>query len=274
MKYAYYPGCSLHSTAVDYGQSIAAVFEKLGMELKEIPDWTCWGASSAHVLDTLLPIIMPAEDLIQAEKMGLDVLVACAACYNRLRTAAYKLREKAGLRQKVSQIFKEDYPAKIKVRHITDVVVNEYGLQAIAQLLVKDLQGLPVVCFYGCLSARPPKIVAFDDPVYPQYLDRLVQTLGGKALEWPLKTEFCGGSFSISKKDLVLKMTYDLLEWAQNLGAAAVVVDCPLCQFNLDYRQGEIEKNIIAVFLCPSSILLSFSVSALVSKKKSWVWKK
>ncbi len=243
MKYAYYPGCSLHSTASDYAQSIAAVFNRLPIELEEIKDWTCCGASSAHVIDPWLPIIMPAKDIWQAQRMGLDIIAPCAACYNRLRTVVHKIQGKEKLRQKVGQLLGEDYQANIRVRHISDVVVNEYGLEKIGSQLVKDLKGLPVVCYYGCLSARPQKIVAFDDPVDPQYLDRLVNTLGGKSLPWPLKTECCGGSFSISKKEIVLKLTYELLSWAKDQGAAAVVVDCPLCQFNLDSRQGEIEKK-------------------------------
>ncbi|MGC8808780.1 MAG: CoB--CoM heterodisulfide reductase iron-sulfur subunit B family protein [bacterium] len=251
MKFAYYPGCSLHSTAIDYAQSIAAVFNRLAIELEEIKDWTCCGASSAHVVDTFLPILMPAKDIWQAQKMGLDIMAPCAACYNRLRTAVYKLQEKEELRQKVVEVLREDYQAKIKVRHISDVVVNEYGLEKIGAQIVKDLKGLPVVCYYGCLSARPQKIVAFDDPVDPQYLDRLVNTLGGKSLPWPLKTECCGGSFSISKKEIVLKLTYELLSWAKDQGAEAVVVDCPLCQFNLDSRQGEIEKIYGRTFSLP-----------------------
>jgi len=241
MKYAYYPGCSLHSTASDYQQSIDVVFKKLGIELEEIEGWTCCGASAAHVTENLLSLVLPAKDLLQAEKMGLEVLAPCAACYNRMRSATHKLRENAEWRKKVNQILEADYQARTRVRHISDVVVNEYGLEAIAKFLVKDLKGLKVVCYYGCLSARPQKIVAFDDPVYPSYLDRLVQTLGGEAMEWPFKTECCGGSFSVSKKEVVLKLTRDLLEMAQNLGAEAIVVDCPLCQFNLDFRQEEVE---------------------------------
>ncbi len=251
MKYAYYPGCSLHATASDYQQSIDSVFKKLFIELEEIEGWTCCGASAAHVSDDLLPLVLPAKDLLQAEKMGLEVLAPCAACYNRLRTTTHKLRENVDWRRKVSEILRAECAGKVKVRHISDVVVNEYGLEAIANLLVKDLRGLKVVCYYGCLSARPQKVVAFDDPVYPSYLDRLIQTLGGEAKEWPFKTECCGGSFSVSKKEVVLKLTHDLLEMAQGLGAEAIVVDCPLCQFNLDYRQEEVEGRYGAHFGLP-----------------------
>jgi heterodisulfide reductase subunit B2 len=243
MRYAYYPGCSLHSTASDYQQSIDSVFKKLSIELTEVEDWTCCGASAAHASDLLLPVVLPAKDLVKVEKMGLEVLVPCAACYNRLRTANHKIRENPDLRKKVKEILQADFQGSAKVRHISDAVVNEYGLEAIGKLLEKNLKGMKVVCYYGCLSARPQKIVAFDDPVYPSYLDRLIRTLGGEPIEWPFKTECCGGSFSVSKKDIVLKLTRDLLDMAKSLGAEAVVVDCPLCQFNLDFRQEEVEKK-------------------------------
>jgi heterodisulfide reductase subunit B len=251
MKYAYYPGCSLHSTASDYQQSIDAVFQKLDIELREVEDWTCCGASAAHVMDELLPLVLPAKDLLQVQGLDLEVMAPCAACYNRMRTAAHKLRENPALRRKVNQVLQGDYQGRVQVRHISDVVVNAYGLEEIAKKLVKDLKGMKVVCYYGCLSARPQKIVAFDDPVYPSYLDRLVKTLGGEPLEWPFKTECCGGSFSVSKKDVVLKLTNDLLAMAKDLGAEAVVVDCPLCQFNLDFRQEEVEKHYGAHFGLP-----------------------
>jgi heterodisulfide reductase subunit B len=74
MKYAYYPGCSLHSTASDYQQSIDSVFQKLAVELEEIEDWTCCGASAAHVSNVLLPLVLPAKDLLKAEKTGLEVV--------------------------------------------------------------------------------------------------------------------------------------------------------------------------------------------------------
>jgi heterodisulfide reductase subunit B len=225
MRYAYYPGCSLHSTASDYQQSIDSVFKKLSIDLTEVEDWTCCGASAAHASDLLLPVVLPAKDLAKVEKMGLEVVAPCAACYNRLRTAAYKIRESPDLRKKVEEILKADF------------------LESIGKLLQKNLGGMKVVCYYGCLSARPQKIVAFDDPVYPSYLDRLIKTLGGEPIEWPFKTECCGGSFSVSRTDIVLKLTRDLLDMAQGLGAEAVVVDCPLCQFNLDFRQEEVEKK-------------------------------
>lgn len=251
MKYAYYPGCSLHATAADYQQSITAVFQKLAIELEEIDGWTCCGASAAHVFDPLLPLALPAKDLCKVERMGLEMLAPCAACYNRMRQASHRLRENQELRAKVNRVLGADYQGRARVRHVSDVVVNDYGLEAIGRLRQKDLAGLKAACYYGCLSARPPKIVGFDDPVDPSYLDRLIRALGGEAIEWPFKTECCGGSFSVSRKDVALKLTGDLLAEAKSRGAEAVVVDCPLCQLNLDFRQEEIEKRLATSLRLP-----------------------
>ncbi len=274
MKYAYYPGCSLHSTASDYQESINAVFRKLGIELEEIPEWTCCGASAAHVSEVLLPLVLPAKDLLKAEKMGLEVVAPCAACYNRMRHAAHKLHADPDLRKKVNGILQGDYQAQGKVRHISDVVVNEYGLAAVRAKIAQQLRDLKVVCYYGCLSARPQKIVGFDDPVYPTYLDRLAVALGATVLEWPFKTECCGGSFSVSRKEVVLKLTRDLLAEAKRVGAEAVVVDCPLCQFNLDCRQEEIEKVNGGPFALPILYFTQVLGLALgLSKEELGLWK-
>ncbi len=243
--YAYYPGCAMESEGVPIEKSLVAVCKVLGIELKEIEDWTCCGASAAHVSDVLLPLVLPAKDLLKAEKMGLEVVAPCAACYNRMRQANHKLRENAQLRQKVNQVLRAEYHAQVKVRHISDVVVNEYGLEAIVKQLKNDLKGMKVVCYYGCLSARPQKIVAFDDPVYPSYLDRLIRTLGGEPLEWPFKTECCGGSLLLARVDVVQKLVDDICQAALYAGAMGIVTACPLCMANLDTRQPKTHVPII-----------------------------
>ena len=187
--------------------------------------------------------------------MGLEVVVPCAACYNRLRTAVHKVRENPELRKKVNQILQADFAGSAKVRHISDAVINEYGLEAIGKLLAKNLKGMKVVCYYGCLSARPQKIVAFDDPVYPSYLDRLIRALGGEPIEWPFKTECCGGSFSVSKKEIVLKLTGDLLDMAKRSGRRSRRGGLPVMPVQLGFPAGRGGEKIRRAFR-PSRLLL------------------
>ena len=70
--YSYYPGCSLHSTAKEYDTSTKLVCQALGIELRELEDWICCGASSAHTLSRVLSVSLPAHELLSASKQGVD----------------------------------------------------------------------------------------------------------------------------------------------------------------------------------------------------------
>ncbi|MBE3573302.1 MAG: CoB--CoM heterodisulfide reductase iron-sulfur subunit B family protein [Moorella humiferrea] len=239
MKYAYYPGCSLEATAKEYNQSAKIVARHLGIELWEIPDWSCCGATAAHNNDHLLSLALPARNLALAEAEGLDVAVPCAACFNRLRAAEEAVRESEDMRATISEIIGRDYRATNRTRALLDVMVNEVGLERIKEQVVKPLTGLKLAAYYGCLLVRPPKITAFDDPEDPMTMDRLVEVLGGEAVPWSYKTECCGGSLATARTDIGTRMIYQILRRARDAGAEGIVTACPLCFLNLDMRQGQ-----------------------------------
>lgn len=193
MKYAYYPGCSLEATAKEYNQSAKIVARHLGIELWEIPDWSCCGATAAHNNDHLLSLALPARNLALAEAKGLDVAVPCAACFNRLRAAEEAVRESEDMRATISEIIGRDYRATNRTRALLDVMVNEVGLERIKEQVVKPLTGLKLAAYYGCLLVRPPKITAFDDPEDPITMDRLVEVLGEKPSPGPIKPSAAAG---------------------------------------------------------------------------------
>ncbi|MDO8663136.1 MAG: CoB--CoM heterodisulfide reductase iron-sulfur subunit B family protein [Candidatus Omnitrophota bacterium] len=244
MKYAYYPGCSLHSTAKEYDLSTREVAKALGIELIEIPDWICCGATPAHITMHLLSLALPVKNIIKARAMGsYEIVTCCAACFSRLKTANYFMRTDDEHRQKVEQIVGEPYKGEVKVRHFLDVLVNDFGLKNLKGNLVKELKGLKVACYYGCLLTRPPEITELDDLEDPHLIDDLMRTIGVEPVQWPYKTECCGASFSLTKTDIVLKLSCDILQMAYDEGAQAIVVACPLCQSNLDLRQSTINKK-------------------------------
>jgi len=251
MKYAYYPGCSLHATAKEYDISTKAVCEALGIELEEIPNWVCCGASSAHMTSELLSLALPVSDLVIAKDMGLDTLVCCAACYSRLRVANAQMVSDDGHRAQVNEIVGTEYSGESQVRHLLDVLVHEYGLDALREKVTRELSDLRVVAYYGCLLSRPPEIVAFDDPENPTAMDELAAALGAKALDWPNKTECCGQSLSLTRTDVVLKLCRDILQSACDRGADCIVVACPLCHSNLDMRQAQINRQYQTQFGVP-----------------------
>jgi len=244
MKYAYFPGCSLHSTAKEYDLSTKEVAKALGIELIEIPDWVCCGATPAHITMHLLSLALPVKNLIQARKMdSYEVVTCCAACFNRLKTANKFMEDDAVHREKVEKIVGEQYKGEVKVRHFLDILVNVFGLKNLGERVTKKLEGLKVACYYGCLLVRPPEITELDDLEEPHLMDDLMKAIGVESLPWPYKTECCGASFSLTKTDIVLKLSDDILQMAYDEGAEALVVACPLCQSNLDLRQGMIKKK-------------------------------
>ncbi len=239
--YAYYPGCSLHATAREYGLSARAVCEALGIELREVPDWNCCGASSAHASSHLLSTALAARNLALVEEMGLDeVAVPCAACYNRLAVAGHEMRQDASLADEVREVLARPLKGTATARPLLDVVVRDVGTERIRDSVKRPLEGLKVACYYGCLLVRPPRALETDERIEdPQSLDELVRALGGEPVEWPHKTECCGAGLSLTRTDVVRKLSGDILKMARDCGADCLVCACPLCMTNLDMRQSE-----------------------------------
>lgn len=250
MELAYYPGCSLHSVAEEYEQTTRAVCQKLGITLKEIPDWNCCGASSAHSINHLAGIAVPARNLALAEQLGQDVVAPCAACYQRLVTADHEMRHNPELKAQVEGIIQHNWQGHVKVLSILEVF-NQIGLEQIRRAAVKPLVGLKVACYYGCYLVKPPKIAHVDDPENPMLMDKILRALGAETVDWPFKTECCGGSLVLTNTEVVLRLGKDILEAAQAAGANCLVTPCPLCQPNLDMRQAQVNKQYHTSFNLP-----------------------
>jgi len=239
LKVAYYPGCSLHGTAKEYDQSVRAVSRALGIELKEVDDWSCCGATSAHSTNFKLSIALPARNLVAAEKDALDVMVPCAACFNRFKTAEHHLKADKQLKGEVEEIIGGKYHGGIAIRNPLDIIFKDIGLDALEGKVIKPLKGLKPVSYYGCLLLRPPEICEFDDYENPVILDKILNTLGADARLWSYKTDCCGGSLTISRTDIVTKMVSKIMTMAREAGANCVVTACPVCMANLDMRAGD-----------------------------------
>ena len=242
MKYAYYPGCSLESTAWDFDKSVRAVCGALGIELEDIPDWVCCGSTPAHVSSASLAVALPVLNLQKAQAMGSPVLCACASCYARLRTANHVVRDDADQRRRAERITGQPYGGDVEVYHIIDALVNHFGLEAIRENVQRPLRRLRVACYYGCLLSRPPEIVAFDNPEHPTCMDDLVEAAGAEPVAWPYKTECCGAALSMTSADVVSRLGHKLVSMARAAGAECIAVACPLCQVNLDLRQADARK--------------------------------
>jgi heterodisulfide reductase subunit B len=209
------------------------------MELLEIPDWNCCGATpAAAIVNPMLPHSLAARNLSTAREMGMDTIVApCAACYKNLRKASHDLNQYAELRaQAKGALHNRSLDRVPQVRHPLDVIVNDVGLENIP--VEKPLRGMKVACYYGCLLTRPAG--GFDDIEYPTAMDRLMEALGAEAVHWPYKTKCCGGGIYMFHENVSFSMSADVLTHAKAAGANVVAVGCPFCQLLLDLYQDKL----------------------------------
>ncbi len=242
-RYAYFPGCSLSSSGYDYHVSFQLVAKALGIELVNVRDWVCCGASSAHATSHLLSAALPVLNLSHAEQDGFNKLVApCMACQARFKAANADLEHDPELREKILQAFDYKYQGNVKVYHPLELFA-QMGPDKIGAKVRKKLSGVKVACYYGCVLTRPPEIARFDNVEDPQSMDSIVRVLGADPVEWSFKTECCGVSMTLTRSDMVLKLSNDILREAKEAGANAIAVACPLCQANLDGRQRQIEET-------------------------------
>jgi heterodisulfide reductase subunit B len=240
MKVSYYPGCSLEGTAADYAASIVGVAPLLDLELAELEDWNCCGASAAHSLNHQLAMELPSRNLALAQKAGQDVVVPCALCFNRLK-AAEKALERPG----------EGRSGGIKIWDLLDFLTQKAWLAALSRKVVRPLAGLRVVGYYGCLASRPPKISDKEDWENPQNLERLLTVLGAEPLDWSYKTDCCGAGLAVPRPDIIDTLVSRLYERALAAGAEAFVVSCQMCQANLDMTQTRISKKFSKDYYLP-----------------------
>jgi heterodisulfide reductase subunit B len=243
VKYAFYPGCSLESSAKEYKESTLIAAEGLDIEIEEIPEWICCGSTPAHMADPLLGIVLPAYSLLLAGNMGVDgVLVTCASCYSRLKAANYAIKHDPATKDRVAEALGEPYDGDVPVYHMLELVDEAIGKPGFADRIKFRLDGLKVASYYGCLLVRPPEVTGFDDAEDPQSLDRMVKSLGAEPVDWRFKVECCGAALAFSQVDIVRKLSGEILQDARDSGADVVIVACPLCHSNLDMRQRRIEK--------------------------------
>ena len=244
-QYAFYPGCTLHSTGVEFGASTDAVCDTLGIELLEIPDWNCCGASSAHSMDHALFLALPARNLAQAQQVDLqddaaqlDLAIPCAACFSRTAAADLALRNDPAFCAQMESVLDFQFSGRIRPRNLLDILANDFSQAQLTAHLSKPLQGLKVVSYYGCLLVRPPEYTArWDDPEHPQSMDHILQLMGAQPMPWSYGVDCCGGSLTLNRADVVVHLVDILARAAIEAGADALVTACPMCMANVDGRQ-------------------------------------
>jgi len=243
MNIGFYPGCSLKGTASDYTQSAVALAKAFDICFTEIEDWNCCGATAAHNLNRQLAGALPARVLALAEKQGMnEIVVPCAACYNRLTVAQHEWNEDPVLKNRLSGIIGMPLEGKCKILNIIQFI-EKYIAGKLEEKIVSPFNRR-VVCYYGCLLLRPHSILQFDRLEDPQSMEEVMRKTGAEPLDWGFKTECCGGGLSVSRTGVVAKLSGKIVQDAENRKAEAIIVACPMCQSNLDMRRKHIDRYI------------------------------
>ena len=238
MKYAYFPGCSLKGTGRAYEESLLEILRALDVEIQELPDWNCCGATAYMAVDEIKAFTLAARNLAIAEKQGGDLMAPCAACYLVLLKTQHYVQDYPKVRDAVHRGLSAvdlRYEGRVKIRHPLDILVNDVGVDAIRARVRQPLQGLKIATYYGCQVVRP--FATFDHQDYPTTMDRVLEACGAEIVHYPLKTKCCGGSLTGTVTEVGARLCHILRAEAKRQGADLIATLCPLCQFNLDAYQ-------------------------------------
>ena len=242
MNIGYYPGCALHGSSNDYEQSLRACLGALDVQLDEMKDWICCGATAAHSLNHKLSLALPARNLAVAERDGFKQLFApCPLCSMQLLKVKKAVADER-VRKELSEIVEADVRGESEVLNLIQMF-EKIGVDRLKAAVKAPLQSITAACYYGCLLTRPPDVVHFDDFEQPTSMEAVVAALGAKTVEWNYKTECCGAGMTMSNEDIVLELAHKILGNAAEHGANCVVVACPMCHVNLDMKQAAVERR-------------------------------
>jgi len=241
LKFAYFPGCSAESSGIEYDMSTRAVCKKLGIELVDI-DANCCGTHIIEEYNECVWLSLNARNLALAEEMGLDLLTICSSCFFNTKKVDKMIKSDEKIKEKVNNVLGKIgrmYEGKVEVKHILGVLVDDYGLDKISKHITKEIK-VRAAPYYGCLILRPNHILEFDDPENPTKLESLLETIGCKVVDFPLKTDCCGAPIMLIDEKLHLKMVKRILD---SVEADCIVTVCPLCHYALDVGQAIIKSS-------------------------------
>jgi heterodisulfide reductase subunit B len=261
MRYWYYPGCSLHSTASEYDRSARAVARALDVDLVELHDWNCCGASSVHSLfPSDVAMALPARNVLLAQREPWDMAVPCADCFCHSAAADDRLRADLGFRAAVEAAVGGEYSGQGRPRTLLDVLASDVPLNRVKAKVTRPLPGLHPAGYYGCLLVRPPAVARhWDDPEHPVLMDQLLSATGAQPVKWSYAVECCGASLAIGRGDVVARLVGRIVDGAEEAGANCLVTACPMCQANLESRQGR-RRRPMPVFYFTEFLGVAFGV--------------
>jgi heterodisulfide reductase subunit B2 len=245
MELAYYPGCSLKASSEIYDVQCKRVLSAIGINLHELDDWNCCGATSASKMDDFLAIAMPARNLGIADASEYaELVIPCSACYSRMLVAQKVLESDSSLLDEINGELSNKVIGRTKILSILEAIQPVVNSGDLAKRLTKKLEGLKPACYYGCMQTRFPYGVPVPDDVEnPQGMETILETLGATPLDWSYKTDCCGASAAVNDNDTSVMLMSKIMKDAIARQANCFVTTCPMCQLNLDAYQEKVRAS-------------------------------
>ncbi len=258
-QYSFYPGCSSQTGASGSNQMISnqTMCEALNITLNEIPDWNCCAASVGYAGGGELPrLTLSARNLALSEKEHpeQDIVSTCPACWLSTRESLDRLNENEALKSEANIALHEaglTFTGNKKARHMTEVLVEDIGFNAIKEKVKRPLEGLKIAGYVGCQSNRPYGIAgeSFENPMY---LDKMSEAVGADPIvNFEKKVSCCGGALMFSEPEKSQALVKEILESAHDHGADMIVTPCAVCQMNTEAYQSEINAKFNTKFDIP-----------------------
>ncbi len=258
-EYSFYPGCSSQKGASgsNYQVSVDTMCDVLDIKLNDIPDWNCCSASIGYAGGGELPrLALSARNLALSEQANpdQDIVATCAACWLATRETKERLLHSDSLMNETNEALAAaglKVEGKQEVRHMVEVLIEDFGYDGLAQHVKKPLEGIKIAGYVGCQTNRPFGIQgeSFENP---KYLDKLVETMGAEPVEnYDKKVSCCGGALAFSEPEKSQALIKDIIESAYDGGAEMIVTPCPVCQMNVEVYQDQINAKYKTKFNMP-----------------------
>lgn len=243
MDYLYFPGCTLYTKAKNFDQTARDCSLLLGFELKELPNWTCCGATFPLATDNIMALLPPSRILARAREEGTTLTTLCSVCFNVIKRTNRLIRNDGDKRDTINNFMETNYQGDLRVLHYLEILKQDVGFPRIQEKMKKPLTGLKAAPYYGCMLLRPFEEMEFDDKEKPTLFEGFLEAMGAEAIDFPYKIECCGSFQSVGSPEVATECGYKILGSAVKNGAEVVVSTCPLCTFNIDHKQADIKQK-------------------------------
>ncbi len=252
-KWLIFLGCAVPYRVSSYEISSRKVLAKLGVELVEMPEFSCCGLPFDPVSHETM-MILAAKNLALAEQQGLNILTLCPGCAGTLKKVNKTLKADKAQRDEVNSHLKEaglEYKGTVETKHLLQFLKEDIGIDKIKASVTRPLTDLKVAEHNGCHILRPKEYIGFDDPEDPQTLKALIEATGATCLDYIDETECCGApSVGVSDK-VALALARDKLNHIKMVDAQALITICPFCHIMYDTNELRIEKTFNEVYGIP-----------------------